>query len=139
MDRPKMTASIKMGIVRVDRPGRSEPQQAGQVPSHTLEDPHVDILPRVRAGDSSYYAEWSSTIEPNARNSSTNVETPTSSAIHGSVAPRLAGGDGGVRPHELRARGRGAHVRVHPRRPSGPGRPALPAAPLGGPLWSGPA
>ena len=38
------------------------------------------------------------------------------------------GGDGGVRPPEVRAGGSGAHVRAHARRPGHPGRPALPAA-----------
>jgi AcrR family transcriptional regulator len=40
------------------------------------------------------------------------------------------GGDGGVRPHELRAHRPGPDVRDHPRRPGRPGRPALPAARL---------
>ena len=42
------------------------------------------------------------------------------------------GGDGGVRPHEVRVGGRGADVRDHPRRPGRPGRPAVPATRLGG-------
>ncbi len=42
------------------------------------------------------------------------------------------GGDGSVRPPEVRTGGLGAHVRDHPRRPGHPGRPALPASGLGG-------
>ena len=40
------------------------------------------------------------------------------------------GGHGGVRPHEVRAGGSGAHVRAHPRRPGRFGRIALPGCGL---------
>src|SRR5260370_31238813 len=53
-----------------------------------------------------------------------------SSLLDGAV---WGGGDGGVRPDELRARGFGAYVRDHARGPNLRGRPALPVAALGRP------
>ena len=50
------------------------------------------MTPNVADSDSTFItiAFSGSTTEPKARNSSTNVVTPMSRAIHGRVAPRLA-------------------------------------------------
>ena len=82
-----MMASIRIGIVGSIEPvglNRSRPDRC----------PHWKIqttTPNVADSDSTFItiAFSGSTTEPNARNSSTNVETQTSSAIQGSVEPRL--------------------------------------------------
>src|SRR6185295_4253186 len=88
MDRPKMMASIRIGMV-----GSIDP--VGVNCSRRDRCPHWKIhttTPNVADNDSTFItiAFSGSTTEPNARNSSTNVLTPVSSAIQGRVAPRLA-------------------------------------------------
>src|SRR5258707_3983184 len=88
MDRPKMMASIKIDMV-----GSMEP--VGVNWSRQDRCPHWKIhttTPNVADSDSTFItiAFSGSTTEPNAANISTNVDTPTSKAIHGSVEPRLA-------------------------------------------------
>src|SRR6266576_2800987 len=83
-----MMASIRIGMV-----GSIEP--VGVNCSRRDRCPHWKIhttTPNVADSDSTFItiAFSGSTTEPKARNSSTNVLTPVSSAIQGSVAPRLA-------------------------------------------------
>ena len=83
-----MIASIRIGMVGSIEPvgvNRSRPDRCPHWKIHTT-------TPNVADSDSTFItiALTGSTTEPKARNSSTNVETPTSSAIQGSVAPRLA-------------------------------------------------
>jgi hypothetical protein len=79
-----MTASIRIGIVgSIDPVGvnLSRPDRWPHWKIHTT-------TPNVADSDSTFItiAFSGSTTDLNVRNSSTNVETPTSSAIHGSVA-----------------------------------------------------
>ena len=83
-----MIASIRIGIVGSMEPvgvNRSKPDRWPHWKIHTM-------TPNVADSESTFItiAFSGSTNEPNARNSSTNVETHTSRAIQGSVAPRLA-------------------------------------------------
>ena len=82
-----MMASIRIGMV-----GSIEP--VGVNCSRRDRCPHWKIhttTPNVADSDSTFItiALTGSTTDPNARNSSTNVASATTSAIHGSVRPRL--------------------------------------------------
>src|SRR5207247_9578422 len=88
VDGPKRKASIRIGIVGSIEPvgvNRSSPDRCPHWKIHTT-------TPNVADSDSTFItiAFSGRTTEPNARNSSTNVLTPVSSAIQGKVAPRLA-------------------------------------------------
>ncbi len=83
-----MMAAMRIGIVGSMEPvgvNRSRPDRWPHWKIHTT-------TPNVAPSDSTFItiAFSGRTTEPKARNSSTNVDTQTSSAIHGRTEPRLA-------------------------------------------------
>src|SRR6478609_5684058 len=88
MDRPKMMASIRIGMVGSMEPvgvNWSRPDRCPHWKIHTT-------TPNVADSDSTFItiALTGSTTDPKARNIRTNVDTTTSSAIHGSTEPSEA-------------------------------------------------
>ena len=82
-----MIANIRIGMVGSIVPLGVNCSSPDRCPSWKIQ----TTTPYMADSDSTFItiALTGSTTEPNARNSSTNVASATTSAIHGSVRPRL--------------------------------------------------